>query len=104
MMAASVDSAPAFPERYLPRTHSCRGADVCNGLASEVMVGSAGAFGGDHERAERTFGRAGGSKYLALPGLEDPLQYFTALAGFWIGDADAADVKAHFGVEIRVSI
>src|SRR5919204_4096211 len=65
-----------------------------------VVVSRAGAFGGDHARADRPLGRARRSEHLALPRLDHALQHLAALARLGIGYADARDVEPKFRVPV----
>src|SRR3954453_14246091 len=71
---------------------------------AEVVVGRARALAGDHARPDRPLRRAGRAEPLALPRLDDALEHLTALAGLRIGDADAGDLVAQLGVEVRVRV
>src|SRR5271168_1804953 len=78
-----------------------RGADVGEHgrLAMLVIkVGRAGAFGRDHQRADRMLRRAFIAEKFALRRLQHSLQHFAALRGFRIGNAQARHVEALLGV------
>ena len=69
-----------------------------------IIVRGAGAFRRYHQRADGMFRRALLAEQLALRRLEDAFQYFAALRGFRIGDADAGDGEALLGVPLRVAV
>ena len=65
-----------------------------------IVVGRARAFGRNHQRADRLFGRAFASEKFALRGLEHAFQDFAALRGFGVGHADAGNSEALLGVPL----
>ena len=72
--------------------------------AAEVVVGGAGALGGDHAGADRPLGRAGGAEHLALPRLDHALEHLAALARLRVGDAHAGHAEAQLRVELGVRL
>ena len=69
-----------------------------------LIIGGAGAFGRNHQRAERRLRRAGGAERLALDGLDDASQHFAALAGLGIGDRHIRDREFALCVETGVGV
>src|SRR5258706_13008414 len=97
---------PCIPSSMLPRLNACIWQNIqlaslcCHREAPIAKVSGASPLWRNHTRADGRFRRTGGAKDFALPRLDHPFKYLTALAGFRISHAQSRYLVAQFSIPI----